>query len=296
MKPIAPHWDGVKTGLRTALIRIGYHSRPGFLIVGAQKCGTTALRSYLSKHPRIIPASKKEIHFFDLDVAYNRGMAWYHGHFPLPHRLTQGAITFEATPSYLFSPGAPERIFSYDSQMRLIVLLRNPVDRAYSAWNMYHILIQKNPEILLEATRDSSGAHRRWVDDLLSGTPFHEFDEAVQSEIEAVLAGSSAVGFGYVRRGLYYDQLLRYLRYFDREQILTIDSRLLKSNTALALNQVVRFLGMPEHNWHQERLLLVHNRPYEEGMSQRARAMLSEFYKPYNERLYELLGRDFDWN
>src|SRR5947209_2592633 len=101
---------------------------PGFLIIGAQRCGTTSLYDDLVKHPSIATASQKEIHFFDLN--FQKGIDWYQAQFP---GLGQkGFITGEASPYYIFHPLAPKRILAAAPEIKLIVMLRNPVNRAYS--------------------------------------------------------------------------------------------------------------------------------------------------------------------
>ncbi|MEJ2557594.1 MAG: sulfotransferase domain-containing protein, partial [Anaerolineae bacterium] len=113
---------------------------PDFLIIGAQKCGTDSLFRYLGGHPCIKLASSKEAHYFDLK--FDKGINWYRSHFPLiPYKYSvkrlrkQDLITGEATPYYLFHPHAPGRAAAIVPHVKLIVLLRNPADRAYSHYN-----------------------------------------------------------------------------------------------------------------------------------------------------------------
>lgn len=284
-----------RTGVKTSLVCIGYYSRPRFLIIGAQKCGTVALFRYLSKHPKIIPANKKEISFFDQDNLYSRGQAWYHNHFPLPHRFGRDCISFEATPEYLYYPLSAERIFSYDHHIKLIVLLRDPVERAFSAWNMFRNKFDGNPERFLAKWRQYDEASRNEMIRMLSGESFPEFDEVVRDEIDKMISGDSKIEPSFVRRGIYYDQLLRHFKYFERSQILIIDSQLLKINKHRVLNEVIRFLDLPEYNWCQEELLPFHVGTYVKQMSCKTLAFLRKFYKPHNKKLYELLDRDFGW-
>lgn len=105
--------------------------RPHFLIIGAARSGTTSLYSYLVEHPRVVAAAKKELHFFDL--RFPNGPAWYRDQFP---SLSPDTITGEASPYYLFHSHVPKRVFKLLPHVKLIVLLRNPVDRAYSHY--YH--------------------------------------------------------------------------------------------------------------------------------------------------------------
>ena len=281
--------------LRAYGARLGYHSKPAFLIIGAQKCGTTALASYLPRHPRIQPSCRKEIHFFDRDIAHARGYAWYHGHFPLPCEMGRRALTFDATPSYLYRPKSALRIYEYDPNIKLIVLVRDPVDRAYSQWNMYRLLLNNERQYLFGVTRHSDAPVRQWFDRILAGHSFPDFDKAVKEELDLILSKSPSPEPSYIRRGLYYEQLARYLEYFDCESILVIDSRSLRRMPHTVLDQVTQFVGLPPHNWHAQELPLVHVRPYREEMSERTRALLQEFYRPHNERLYEWLGRDLGW-
>lgn len=288
----------IYTRLKATLICVGYHSRPQFLIIGAQKGGTVALRGYLSKHPNIMPASREEIHFFDQDVGYRKGEAWYHSHFPLPHRLGQQSITCDVTPSYLYYPVSAERIFSCDPYIKLIALLRDPVERAFSAWNMFRTLSHSEPEHLISIFREYYDEEvRDELVNMLFAGEFRGFTEAVRDEIDKILSGDPELKLepSFVRRGLYCEQLLRYFKYFERDQILIIDSHLLRTNTPVVLDKVIQFLRLPEYNWQQTDLPLFHIGQYETQMPDEARALLREFYKPYNEKLYELLGRDFGW-
>jgi hypothetical protein len=285
----------IHTGLRTGLIHIGYYSRPRFLIIGTQKGGTDALYRYLAEHPNIMPATKKEIGYFDQDKLYSRGQNWYHSHFPLPNRLGYHSVTFEATPEYLYYPKAAQRIFSYKPNIKLIVLLREPVERAFSAWNMFRNLCHEHPEYLRALASEYDQVAQDVINTMLCSNPFPEFDRAVRDEIDGILSGNSVLEPGYVRRGLYYEQLLRYFQYFDRKQIFIIDSRRLKSDIGSVLSEIIQFLSLPKYDWHQKSLSLFHVGRYEEQIAGKTHALLREFYKPYNEKLYELLGHDLGW-
>jgi hypothetical protein len=104
---------------------------PDFVIIGAQKCGTSSLYHLLTRHPHVERAATKELHFFDL--LFDEGIEWYRQCFP-PPKLKDGRRTIhgEATPGYLFHPLVPERMAEAVPQARLIALLRNPANRAYS--------------------------------------------------------------------------------------------------------------------------------------------------------------------
>ena len=313
MRAVVEYADAVAThalkGLRPVVvhrlkryaIRAGYHSRPSFLIIGAQKAGTTALFYYLAEHPNIVAPADKEVNFFAPEIligwpehpnydvlcsgeetvfddprSYRRAEAWYHSHFPAPRQLGRQRVTFEATPEYLYYPKVPERIFRYDPAMKFIALLRNPVERAFSAWNMYR----------------NFGSYRPLVYSPKRET--REFEVAVSDEINDVESGKSINGSDYVRRGLYYQQLMRYYECFDRDQILVLDSRELKNNASEAVDRVLEFLRLPKAGQTRE-WRPMHIGEYEGEIPSAPARVLQDFYRPHNQKLYELLDHDFGW-
>src|SRR5262245_18320944 len=104
---------------------------PHFIIIGAQRCGTTSLYNYLIRQLGVIPAAMKEVHFFDLN--YQKGNEWYFSQFP---ELGRDQITGEASPYYIFHPRVPQRIKNLLPSIKLIVLLRNPTNRAFSHYQL----------------------------------------------------------------------------------------------------------------------------------------------------------------
>ena len=271
------------------------YARPSFLILGAQKAGTSALHSYLSAHPQIVPAREKEVCYFDQDCLYELGTEWYLRHFPLLADLGTNKVTFESTPEYICSSKAPARIFAFDRHMKLIVLLRNPVARAYSAWNMFRTLIESQPEYLRSLLPTCDPPLQEWFDAILSSDLFPDFAKAVAEEIERIASGSTTVYPDFVRRGFYYDQLLRYFDYFDRSQFAIIHSEDLRAHTNEVLSTLSSFLGLPLHAWDRTEPLLIHVGQYQDQLTSDTRALLRDFYGPHNERLYSMLGRDLAW-
>lgn len=289
--------------LRPGLIRLGYYSKPGFLIIGAQKAGTTALFYYLAEHPNLIPSREKELEFFTPELfkdwhqhpyhlilgsrngadffdprTYPKMTAWYHSHFPLPHELGPHRVTYEATPEYLYYPETAERIFKYDPNMKLIAILRDPAERAFSAWSMYSNFGEGDYRPLVYAPRRETRG----------------FDEAVRDEIKDIWAGKATLEPGYVRRGLYAEQLSRYFKFFKRDQILILDSRALKNDTLSGVRKVIHFLELPEHKF-QSKWTPIHVGQNKTPIPDTTLHQLREFYQPYNESLYQLLDHDFGW-
>ena len=121
-----------------------------------------------------------------------------------------------------------------------------------------------------------------------------DFDLAVREEIEEIRSGEMKSGPGYVRRGLYYEQLVRYFDCFDRRQVLVLDAEELRTSAWTVVNEVLRFLGLPEYSHHRQWEPMLVGR-YETLTPNSSLRLLREFYEPHNAKLYELLDRDFGW-
>jgi hypothetical protein len=259
---------------------------PDFLIIGAQKSGTTALYDYLSKHPMVARAKTKEAHFFDAN--FEKGVVWYRSHFPFRARRALGRlfggrafVTGEASPGYLFHPRAAERIAAIVPRARLIAILRNPIDRAFSH---YHHEVRAGREQL-------------------------SFEEAIESEperlageVERALAGerhdwSRLARQSYLARGRYAEQLERYFARFDRAQILVLRSEDLLADPEGTLRRASGFLGLPPIEPAESvRAFPKRNAGRYEPMNPETRARLVETFRPHNRRLAEMLGVDFGWD
>jgi hypothetical protein len=275
-----------KTAYRT-LVVAGKPARrarmlPGFLIVGAERCGTTSMYHVLRQHPAVFGTAlrKQEVHYFD--VAYGRGLSWYQAQFPLAvtarlaARATGAApVAFEASPYYMFHPLAPGRIHGDLPGVRLLVLLRDPVERAYSA-------------------------HANHVGHGLETEPFGRAleleDSRLDGEAERIVADPAYNSFShrhhsYRIRGHYVDQLEHLERVFGRERMLVIDSDDFFADPGPAYDQVLRFLGLPAYT----PAFTPQNARPRAPMPESLRAALEEHYRPYDERLAAWLGRVPSW-
>jgi len=239
--------------------RLTYYRRPmpDFLIIGAQKCGTTSLYSYLTQHPRVMAGYKKEVHFFDNPNHFRKGIKWYRAHFPcVPNR--EKSLVGEATPAYLCHPQVPERVCEAMPRTRLIVLLRNPVDRTFSHY-----------------------CHR-----IRHGTETRSFESAIR--------GGEKKFSSYLARGIYADQLKRWLALFPREQFLILKSEALFQHPEDTFSKVTEFLHLPA--WHPDpNMFRKYNAGRHSDMDEKTRAYLAAYFAPHNERLYHLSGEDFGW-
>jgi hypothetical protein len=256
---------------------------PDFVIIGGQKCGTSALYNYLIKHPDVVPARRKETHFFDTRK-HELGHMFYRASFPIRANLRRTVedngrhITGESTPGYLFFPHVPTRMRAVVPHVKLVVLLRNPVDRAYSH---YHHKVRIGEEtISFEEAVDRE-------------------EERLAGEMERALADPRYYSFNldhysYLRRGIYVEQLKAWRRFFPEEQFLILRSEDLYEDASAVVERTLRFLGLPPAS--MEGYARYNAGGYEVDMDPALRRRLVEYFRPHNLRLYEYLGRDFGWD
>ena len=244
------------------------HCHPSFLIIGAQRCGTTSLYSYLVNHPNLKGAKRKEIHFFDRH--YDKGLHWYLSFFP--EKVSNLLITGEATPNYLFWPEIPKRVRSLFPDIKLIVLLRNPIDRAYSQWKM------RNERASLKFS----------------------FEEGITSELKSPLRieGRDKLKglnreFTFIRRGIYFEQLKNWRKYFTEKQFFIIQSEQMFQDPYRIYQNLLDFLELP--GWKISEFSKL-NQTSNRKINPDTREKLIAIFKPYNEELYQLLGCRFNWD
>jgi len=245
---------------------------PGFLIIGAQKAGTTALYAYLRRHPQIAGPSWKEVSFFDRH--YARGEAWYRGNFP--NALRARGLVGEASPSYLFHPLAPQRAAALVPDAKLIALVRNPVDRALSHYQ-HEVALGREPLSFEDALEAEDGR--------LGG-------EEARMVADPSYFSHAWWNYTYRARGHYAEQLERWLEHFPAQQLLIVPSEELLGSPVDAHARVLQFLGVPARRL--DSYPRVFERQYEPMLKETRVRLAAEFAEP-NRRLYELLGRDLGW-
>ncbi len=248
---------------------------PSALIIGAQRSGTTSLFNYLVRHPDVLSPLGKEIHYFDLH--YARGVKWYRGRFPYRYRLRRGALTLDASPYYMMHPQAPERAARLLPDAKLIALLRNPVDRAFSHYQ--HEL------------RDGR-------ETLSFGEAIEKEPERLAREEERLRADPGYYSFNhrrysYLLRGQYIEQLRRWVEHFPRSRLLVLQSERLFRDPAAAVGAVHEFLGLRPHRGETYKPFFQGR--YDREMPLELRRRLVAYFEPYNRELYQWLGEEFDW-
>ncbi len=236
----------------------------GFLVAGAQKSGTSALDAYLRDHPELCLPREKELHFFDKDRLFAVepvDYAAYHAQFhPKPPQRLLG----ESTPAYLYWPQAVERIARYNPAMRFIIVLRNPITRAFSHWN-YERVVRRERLTFLQALRAYPDRQR-------------------------TLPPDKAKRFAYVDRGYYVGQLKRLWAHFPAEQTLLFKSEQLLEEPTAVLERIAAFLEIAPFPSLAAKTR--NTREYNTAMSEEEKRYLVALYGNEIHELERLLGWD----
>ena len=248
-----------------------HNDRLDFIVAGAQKSGTTALHYFLSKHPDISMGDQQEMHFFDNDEIFAGPINYelLHQHYPpaggsthLGKAAARRAVAGDCTPIYLYWKPAMERVWKYNPQIKLIILLRNPAERAFAHWNMQRF---KGREPL-------------------------DFLDALRAEKERAeeAAPLQCRRYSYVDRGFYAEQLERAFKFFPREQMKIIKAEEFRRNNQEMLDSVFRFLRVRPIaiRPNKDRNVV----PYEREMTRQERRYLSEIFAGQIEKVEQLLG------
>jgi Sulfotransferase domain len=275
----AARWGAQAYARPTAGLRL----LPSYLIIGAQRAGTTSLHRYLVQHPAVRTMLRtKGVHFFD--TSYGRGMSWYASRFPtraygwyVRRRHGNRLITGEASPYYLFHPHVPSRVARHLPDVKLIVLLRDPVARAHS--HFQH-----------ETAR---GFETLSFEEAIDAEPLRLGGELERMRREPLYNSFAHQHHSYLARGLYHDQLATWWSLFPGEQVLVLSSERFFAEPDRTFAQVLDFLELPAFTPPAyER----HN-AYDYGrLSEPVRRRLADHFREPNRRLYAALGEDLGWS
>jgi Sulfotransferase domain len=248
--------------------------RIDFIVAGAQKSGTTALHYFLKRHPQIALPDRQELHFFDDEETFSREPVDYellHRHFRVRAGLAlinRPVSAGEVTPSYLYWKPAMERIRNYNSQIKLVILLRNPIDRAFAHWNMQRFK-DREPLDFLDALKEEP---RRIAQPL-----------TIESR-----------RFAYVDRGFYSVQLERVFKFFPREQVHIVKFEHFRDRKQETLDSIFEFLGVKSLRGIRDKDRNVV--PYERAMTPEERKYLLGVFAGEIAKLEQMLGWDLaDW-
>src|SRR3984957_12508172 len=259
----------------------GNRAMPDFILIGAQKSGTSSMFAYLRQHPQIVRPIFKEPYFFDRH--YDRGLDWYGCNFPsrsamarLGERTGRKHLTFEATATYVFEPQVPARIARDIPTRKFIVLLRNPVERAISAyWHARRM--GKETRSLGEAV---DADHHRYEQE-------KSFEDGTGPRPEGDPPRPT-----YLRRGIYAESVARWQSVFSPEDLLVLQSEAMFGDPRAIMTRVFVFLGLPQVDGMDFAPQNVGG--YSES-DQAARKFLEDFYRPHNEWLNRISHTAMTW-
>ena len=252
---------------------------PDFIIIGSMKCGTTSLYYDICEHPCASPAAYDEIGFFDSN--FHLGLNWYRSMFPTKRRIEdirrkEGvAITGEDTPFYFWNPVAAKRIQKLLPNIKLITILRNPIDRAYSEYQ--DLVSSESNSPSFETFIENEINTRRKDSSLITEENFEIFNQKNS----------------YLLKGIYVDQLKIWAGLFPKEQIFTLSTENLNSEPITTLESVFQYLNLPDYKI--KNIQRQKQKKYV-PMNSQTRKILIEFFKPHNERLFKFIGKKFDWD
>jgi hypothetical protein len=257
-----------------------FRTLPNFFVIGGVRCGTTSLYHYLGQHNCIKQAMYDELGYFDDN--FHLGLNWYRSLFPTKfiqkkiESKYKKFLTYDVTPFYIYNPLVVDRIFKFSPNAKIIAVLRNPIDRAYSNFN------------------------NRIQDE---GDTETTFEEIVYSEIEKIKNNKNnkennvfLVNEFYellLARGFYAKQLEFWFKKFPRKNMLLISSEELAVNTDKTISEIFEFLEVPDQKIND---LTKQNKIKYPKMKDSTREILINFFKPHNEKLFEILGSKFDWD
>ena len=254
---------------------------PDFILIGGTRSGVMTLTKYIHEHPNVYTV--RNIHFFEYTSTNN--IEWYKRHFPtslwknyFKSRYNQKLVVGESTGTYLFHPDVPKRIREHVPNVKLIAMLRNPIKSCYSTYNHY-----RN-----------------------EGLESASFENAIKMEIERIKIGDERkelrtnnpnfdnnVNFHYLRHGHYAQKLKNWFKLFPKEQILILINDEFNADIDKTLKKTFKFLDLSNYTVKNK---IKHNVGKYPKMQESARKLLLDYFRPHNQELYKLIGKDLDWD
>lgn len=247
---------------------------PEIFVGGSLKCGTTSLYNYLIEHNSISPSLQKEVHFFNYN--YDRGLKWYKGNFPIT--LSKNKKTIDATPSYLFCTKTPKRISKYTKDPKIIFLFRNPVERSISHYHYISKVSYNNNQKISFIERIESELN--WLES-------KDINELYKSNnlLELITRNFPLLGYG-----IYSKALNNWLKIFNNENILLVNSSDFFGNEKKSMKKILKFLNLNEDLDIEYK---VFNENKYEKINSKTIDLIKDFYRPFNEELEKMSSINF---
>ncbi|KAL2732875.1 heparan sulfate glucosamine 3-O-sulfotransferase 5-like, partial [Vespula maculifrons] len=303
---------------------------PQAIIIGVRKCGTRALLEMLYLHPQIQKASG-EVHFFDRDDNYGKGLEWYRRKMPYSFK---GQITIEKSPSYFVTPEVPERIRAMNASVKLLLIVREPVTRAISDYTQLRIHAATASTLISNSNNNNNNNNNNNINNnninnninsnsnATSSSRSNFMNNQLSQQVQAtrtfeelVIRPDGTINESYrpVAISLYHTYMHRWLEVFTREQILIVNGDQLIEDPVPQLRRIENFLGLEprigRHNFyfnHTKGFYCLRNETSEKCLREsKGRrhprvspvvvTKLRRFFNEHNQRFYELVGEDLGW-
>lgn len=265
------------------------------IIIGGQKCGTTALFEFLTSHPKIHGSEPKELDFFNYKARFSKGIKNYHSNFPIisfPKRIT-GHKFIEASPTYLTDNNVEitaKRIYNYNRKIKIIALVRDPVERAYSAWNMYKDRYERGMlDWWYKWMEDRTGQYPMAIS--RKSEEFSSFTYYIQNELKALEKGNAIEG-EILSKGNYSKGIEIFKKEFGKNFHI-VKNEDLNENTVNQLKQISKFLYLQDYDWEKFKKTKIFKGNYLPNNENQAIELLKGYYKKSNEELFNLTGIDY---
>jgi hypothetical protein len=284
-----------KNYIRNGII---HNLKVDFLIVGAQKAGTHALYNMLNSSKNIYGGLTKETDFFLSTARYRKGYDFYHSFFYNRELIFKKHLNFEASVGYMYYRQAIPRMYKYNPKIKLVIILRDPIARCYSAYNMLKdiYLHTKEKTIKYYLSNLDFPAQQDGIS-FLNQVSFPEFKDQILKEIKIFnQKGIQYTEPGIVFKSIYSIQIKNLLKYFPKEQLFFIESDDLKYSPQESIKKLSAFLNIKDIDISDSTINKDHFKGnYGPTMDSEVKDMLKDFFKPYNQELYQLIEKKFDW-
>ena len=254
---------------------------PDFIIIGTVRSGSTSLYYNICEHPSVLPAAYDEIGFFDSN--YHLGVNWYRSMFPTKKEMqkieknTGYAITGEDTPFYIWNSEAAERIYKDITNSKIIAIFRNPIDRAFSNYNV--------------------GKRAGTSPEFVGITEKLSFEDAIDKEIEFMKENSLQKSIeqrgSYLSKGHYAEQLKIWLKIFPKKQIHILSTEDMQKNPESTISEIFQFLDISDYIIKNPQKQKYFKYP---EMKKDTREKLIDYYKPLNDQFFKMIGKKFNWD
>lgn len=244
---------------------------PDFMLIGAGKAGTTSLEYYLTQHPKIESTTVKEIHYFD--YGFKNGKGWYKSHFPT---IFNKNISGDCTPNYLDHPVAVERIKTQFPKMKFIVILRDPIERAYSQYQ--HTKRNGDESLTFEDAIKQESQRLQGEIDKIKNDPLYP--------------GTNYNKYSYLERSKYYPQLKKWFEFFDKTQFLILQYETAFIDPKKTMNIIFRFLNLD--SFENIKFNIQNTGGNYEKLDSETQNKLKKLFHPFNLKLKKLVNIDYN--